>query len=225
MLLSLSFTTRLWAYLPELRYVQFPWRWLLCLNVAIAVFIAMASRRWIVRVLLCLAMFAVVAFAWHRVQPPWWEKAADIAEMFDNQRNGAGYQGTDQYAPLSADPYELKQDAPRVALETADQAAQIRIQEWSAKSKLFTAEVGEPGQLVLRLLNYPAWHVEVNGRIVVTATRDVTGQMLVPVQAGENHVQIKFVRTQDRTVGGVISIATVLLLGGFVVFVRPRTGG
>jgi hypothetical protein len=81
---------------------------------------------------------------------------------------------------------------------------------------LFTAYVSQPGQLVLRLLNYPAWLVDVNGQVVTTATRDVTGQMLIPVQAGENQVRIKFARTQDRTTGGMISIVTVLFMGGFV---------
>src|SRR5262249_7089517 len=33
-LLMLPFTFVLWQYLPQLRFVQLPWRWLLCLNVA-----------------------------------------------------------------------------------------------------------------------------------------------------------------------------------------------
>jgi hypothetical protein len=37
--------------------------------------------------------------------------------------------------------------------------------------------------------------------------------MLVPVEAGENRVQITFIRTWDRTAGGWISaLATVLVL-------------
>ena len=217
MLVSFSFTVWLWEHLPELRYVQLPWRWLLCLNVAFSLLMTMASRRWIVRILVCLVMFAVLAVGWRRVQPPWWEKAADVDEMLANQQSGAGYEGTDEYVPVGADPYEIKKDAPRVTLEEGpDQVPRIRIQEWNTESKLFTAYVSQPGQLVLRLLNYPAWRVDVNGQVVTTATRDVTGQMLIPVQAGENQVRIKFARTQDRTTGGMISIVTVLFMGGFV---------
>jgi len=222
-LLSFSLTVWLWEHSPELRYVQLPWRWLLCLNVALALLLIMASRRWLVRALGCLVMFAVLAVGWHRVQAPWWEKAADVDEMLANQQNGAGYEGTDEYAPVGADPYEIKKDAPRVTPEEGpNQVPQIRIQEWNAESKLFTADVSQPGQLVLRLLNYPAWRVDVNGQVVTTATRDVTGQMLIPVQAGQNHVRIQFVRTQDRTAGEVISIVTVLFLGGFVVLARLK---
>jgi hypothetical protein len=217
MLFSFSFTVWLWEHLPELRYVQLPWRWLLCLTAALTLLITMASRRWAVRGMACLIMFAVLAFGWHRVQAPWWEKAADV-EMLANRQNGAGYEGTDEYVPVGADPYEINKDAPRVTLEEVpDQVPQIRVQEWNAESKSFTADVSQPGQLVLRLLNYPAWRVDVNGQVVTTATRDVTGQMLIPVQAGENHVRIKFARTRDRTAGGIISMVTVLFMGGLVV--------
>jgi hypothetical protein len=220
-LLNFSFTSFLWNHLPELRYLQLPWRWLLCLNVAFALVVTVSFRRWIVRLLVCGAMLAVITFVWQRVQVPWWEKAEDFSQMLGNQQTGAGYEGTDEYVPVGADPYEIKQDAPRVALEddtaAANQVQRVRIQEWNAETKLFTAEVDRPGHLVLRLFNYPAWRVEVNGRLVAAATRDVTGQMMIPVQAGENRVQISFTRTWDRTAGGIVSIVTALFLGGFVV--------
>jgi len=224
MLLNFSFTFVLWEHLPELRYLQLPWRWLLCLNVAFALLVTMGSRRWIVRTLICVAMLGVIGFVWHRVQPPWWETAADFSEMLEHQRSGAGYEGTDEYVPVGADPYEIKQDAPRVALEddsvALGQVQQIHNQRWSAESKVFTAEVSQPGQLALRLFNYPAWHVEVNGQAVAASTREVTGQMLIPVQAGESRVQITFSRTSDRTLGGIISGVSILFLGGFLALQR-----
>jgi hypothetical protein len=224
-LLNFSFTSFVWRHLPELRYLQLPWRWLLCLNVAFALFVTMASRRWIARILICVAMFAVLTFVWHRVQAPWWETAADFGEMLEHQQSGAGYEGTDEYVPAGADPYEIRQDAPRVALNdegvAPDQLQRIRIEQWNAESTVFTAQVERPGQLVLRLFNYPAWRAEVNGRMVTTSTREVTGQMLIPVQAGENRVQITLTRTWDRTLGGVISGVTAFFLGGIVV-VRCR---
>ncbi|HXR18247.1 MAG TPA: 6-pyruvoyl-tetrahydropterin synthase-related protein [Terriglobales bacterium] len=223
-LLNFSFTSFLWEHLPQLRYLQLPWRWLLCLNVSVALFLSMAWRRWIVRVLLCFSMFAVLVFVWQNVQPPWWELAADFGQMLRNQQSGSGYEGTDEYVPLNADPYQIKKDAPLVAFYDSavpDQESQPRIQQWSAESKTFTIATSQPERLVLRLFNYPAWRVAVNGRAVATTTRDVTGQMLIPVQAGENQVQITFARTWDRTLGGIISSVSALFVGGFV-FIRRR---
>jgi hypothetical protein len=226
MLLTFSFTFFLWEHLPELRYLQLPWRWLLCGNAALALLVPMAWRQWRVRLLIPVAMFAVLVFVWHRVQAPWWETAADFGEMLENQRSGAGYEGTDEYVPLGADPYEIKRDAPGVALDddSADpsQVLPVRMQSWSAESKLFTVGVTEPGQLRLRLFNYPAWRVEVNDQFVRTATTEITGQMLIPVQAGENRVQIRFERTRDRTFGGLLSGVAVVLVGGGLELRRRR---
>ena len=70
-------------------------------------------------------------------------------------------------------------------------------------------------RVALRLFPYPAWKVLVNGQAVETSARAGTGQMLVPVAAGMNRVEITFVRTWDRTAGGWISVAAGLWLLGW----------
>src|SRR3984957_3162065 len=224
-LLNFSFTFFLWMHLPELRYVQLPWRWLLCLNVTFALLVTMASRQWISRLLVCLAMLVVLAFVWHRVQPPWWETAEDFAGMLEKQYAGAVYEGTDEYVPAGADSYEVKHDAPRVVLN--DGAIQSEIQslhiwQWNAEAKIFTVQLERPGELALRLFNYPAWGAEVNGQPASTSTREVTGQILIPVQAGESRVTVTFKRTWDRILGGIISGITALFLGGLFIIRRRR---
>ena len=89
---------------------------------------------------------------------------------------------------------------------------------------MFTAEMSGPDQLALRLLRYPAWKVEVNGHVVETAAREGTGQMLVPVEAGMNRVQITFIRTWDRTAGGWIALVTGVCLVLGALLGRRRTG-
>ena len=191
-LLLSSVSLLLYRFLPELRYVQLPLRWLLCLNVGFALLVTMASRRWLVRALACLAMLAVLAFVWHRVQPPWWDDAGDVAEMQDHQQDGSGYEGIDEYVPNGADVYEIKKDARRVTFE-GNGASRIRITQWGPESKSFSANVSQPGKLVLKLFNYPAWRVEVNHRPVQTGMLEVTGQMVIPVgggrQSGPGHLR------------------------------------
>jgi hypothetical protein len=218
-LLMFSSTRPAWDYLPELRFIQLPWRWLLCCNVAFALLVAMACRRWFSRLLLCLAMLAVLAFGWQRLQPPWWDNAADVQEMQNNVQEGSGYEGTDEYVPLGADPYEIQRDATFVSFQGKG-PAQIRVQQWAPESRRFTADTPAAGKLTLRLFNFPAWRVEVNGHPVVTESREVTGEMMIPVQAGESRVQIKFVRTPDRTAGAIASLLTLALMMGWVLVER-----
>jgi hypothetical protein len=208
--LSLPLTRPLWTFLPELRFMQFPWRWLLCLNVPFSLLIVMGLRRWTSRVAVYLAMLCVLAFGWQHYQPPWWDKSADLREMQDNMATGVGYEGTDEYTPRGADAYNVDKDARRVTVDGPAHAA-IRVSQWNPEFKLFTAEMSAPDNLALHLFNYPAWRVEVNGRPVQAGTREDTGQMLVPVEAGANRVQITFIRTWDRTAGAWISALALVL--------------
>jgi hypothetical protein len=220
-LLMCSLTAPAWNHLLKLRFVQLPWRWLLCLSVALVLLVTMAFRRWWTRLLLCIALLAVVAFVWHRVQPPWWDTAADINEMLDNQQEGSGYEGVDEYVPADGDASEVKLDARRVTVEGSARA-QIHVQHWDPELKVFTADLREPGKLLLRLFNYPAWQVQINGRVASKETQELTGQMIIPVDAGENAVEIRFIRTWDRTLGGVISGVTLLLVLAAALSSRKR---
>jgi len=210
-----------WKILPKLQFMQFPWRWLLCLSVIFTILVAVGLRNWWWRGAVCALSLFVIFMVWHRMQAPWWDNAGDLREMQDNMESGAGYEGTDEYTPLGADPTAIEKDARNVTVEGPARAA-IHVLRWDAESKTFTAEMSAPDQLALRLFPYPAWRVEVNGRVEETAERAGSGQMLVPVEAGANRVQIKFVRTWDRTVGGWISI--VAALGVLVWAARRRNG-
>ena len=88
--------------------MQFPWRWLLCLGIPFTLLIALGMRRWTVRVAIYLAMLAVLAFGWHHFQAPWWDNAADLREMQDNMATATGYEGTDEYTPVGADPSSVR---------------------------------------------------------------------------------------------------------------------
>jgi len=209
--LMFSPTLLLWMHLPELRFVQLPWRWLLCLNLVFALAIAIAVRRWWVRGVVCAATLGIVLLVGHRTQPPWWDTGADIQEMVENQHENIGNEGIDEYVPAGADPYEIDQRWPLVRFEGTG-GAEIRVEEWQSERREVTANTGASGELILRLFNYPLWRVRVNGRIVKTETTTPAGQLVVPVTAGENHVRIKFIDNRDRTIGLLISVCAFALL-------------
>ena len=215
-LLMCSFTSLFWSHLPALRFVQLPWRWLLCMNVALVLLVTISSKSWIWRGTALLLMFGVVGWVSVRIQPPWWDDYRDIADMLAAHETAAGYEGVDEYVPLGADAYNTKADAPLVSLNNGE-TLDVKVNRWDAERKSFTAQTGHADLLVLRLFNYPAWRVEVGGQKVQTQTREQTGQMLIPVAAGANQVRVTFIRTWDRTVGTIFSLITAagLLLWSF----------
>ena len=109
--LQLHFTLPLWNLLPELRFLQFPWRWLVVLEAPMGLFFAAAvwpgatARRWL-RVAVvagCAAVFlgstAIAAF--YFFQPCDDEDA--VAPMVKAYRSGEGFEGVYEYSPVNAD--------------------------------------------------------------------------------------------------------------------------
>lgn len=215
MLLMFPLTIVLWELLPKLRFVQLPWRWLLCLNVVWAMGIARGTRRIVPRVLICLTFAGLLLLVWHRIQAPWWDSRDDVAEMRDAFIDGNGFEGTDEYVPKGADAYEIKKDAPRIAWHGAG-SAKVHEERWSPEFKHFTVTVHEPGTIVVRLFNYPAWRTTVNGLPVPAQTTEETGQMVVPVKPGTNVVAITLTRTWDRVGGAAITALALAITAGLL---------
>ena len=216
----LPMSNLLWEHLPKFRFVQLPFRWLLCLNAPLALLLAIATtqarlrsafKSWPARGLVCSILLATLLVAGHRLQPPWWDQAADIREMRDAISDGTGYEGTDEYVPAGADPYELNKDLPRVS-DAGGAPVRVQLLAWTAIEKRFVARADSPKKLTLRLFNYPAWRVTVNGTPTPTETSEVTGLMIIPIKAGEDDVRICFARTPDRLFGGALSLLSVVVL-------------
>src|SRR5262249_36629700 len=70
-LLMFSLTLPLWAILPKLQFLQFPWRWLLCVNVVFAIFVSSAWPSKGVRMALYFAIVGILFYAAWRLQRPW----------------------------------------------------------------------------------------------------------------------------------------------------------
>jgi len=220
--LMLPISAFFWKILPKLQFMQFPWRWLLCLSMVFTLFVTVGLRRWWQRGVVCALSLLVMVGAWRYLQAPWWDTVADLREMQDNMATGSGYEGTDEYTPMEGDPSAIDKDARKVTVAGPAHAA-IDVLRWDAESKTFTAQMAAADLVALRLFRYPAWRVLVNGREVETTAREDTGQMLIPVSAGMNRVEITFVRTWDRTAGGWISVVTaVSTLTLVLVFARRR---
>ncbi|MGO9778132.1 MAG: hypothetical protein ACLQGT_01750 [Terracidiphilus sp.] len=112
-----------WNLLPKLRYLQFPWRWLVVLEAPMAIFFAAAlwpARRWlrVAVVALCAAFFlAATAF----VAKDFYQACDDqdaVAPMVSVYRSGTGFAGTSEYAPPGSDNTLIATGLPAACLVT-----------------------------------------------------------------------------------------------------------
>jgi hypothetical protein len=126
LLLQLPFSLPVWNLLPKLRFLQFPWRWLVVLEAPMAVFFAAAvwpgasARRWL-RVAVpaaCAVLFLAssATAAVYYFQPCDEEDA--VAPMVNVYRSGAGFEGAPEYAPANTDNSIIATGLPDACLVT-----------------------------------------------------------------------------------------------------------
>lgn len=246
-LLMFPISMPLWGHLPKLQFVQFPWRWLGPLGVVFAFFAAAAMatlgarRKWLSWTILALVLAGTGAAGRTMVRHAWWD-SQDVPAMAQWIRSGRGFEGVNEYMPLGCDRDELPGNpgdderaegvspVPAQPIEQLDAKSgdvvpahdiRLHIEQWSAERKVFTEESRAQTTLALRLVNYPAWQVRVDGKEIRGRSADDTAQLLVPVSPGRHVVEAGFRRTWDRTAGAAISL---ICAGGLLAFgaARPR---
>jgi hypothetical protein len=212
-----------WEVLPKLRFVQFPWRWMSILAIPFAVFISAAvvhkRMRGYMTASLIVAVLAILACtATYMVRHTWWD-SEDVPVLLEALQNDEGFEGVDEYDPLGDDHSLLPEKSERVTVTPADpeandgssSEAEITVHRGTAERKEIYIATREPAVLKLRLLDYPAWRVQVNDAVVVPEQTGETAQIIVPLATGSSRVLVRFIRTPDRTIGGVITAASILI--------------
>jgi len=230
----------LWRTLPKLEFVQFPWRWLGVLDFVFAFFLAAAigraKRPWLGGLAIAIVLTTLASAL---VYDGWWD-SEDIPVLTKSIQTGRGYEGTDEYQPLGSDRYELPgsdpqgeiigKPAPRIQDFDVETSAfkpapdgTVRVERWTANEKRLTTASATPVTLALRLLDYPGWRAQVDGKSVQPGAAPETAQMLVALPAGAHEVEVEFTSTWDRITGAIISAIFAILLVAYTFFMRaPR---
>jgi hypothetical protein len=227
--LMLRWTVPFWNLLPKLRFVQFPWRWMSIVTLVSACFLAAVVERRRGWMAIAVVFTLTIPLAWFFVRNTWWDQD-EMPTMAAAITSGTGFDGTDEYDPLGDDHMDLPPTAPLTKVLPADSAdtvvpqARVQVLNWTAEERNLRVDSPAPARIALRLLNYPAWKVQINGRPQEPERLDDVNVMVVPVEAGTSEIQIKFGRTTDRKIGDAISLLCAFVtLCFFWIGRRPDT--
>ena len=174
LLLQLPISLPIWNLLPKLRFLQFPWRWLVVLEAPMAIFGASAiwprsgsagsARRWPRAAVLsiCTVCFIAMTVFSGRVFFQVCDDEDAVQSMFAAYGSGAGFTGTDEYAPPGADntivatgmPFACLVSDPSAALATipAGEQTDSGNPAWDAAQRTCEATIG-PTSLNKQSLN------------------------------------------------------------------------
>jgi hypothetical protein len=167
-----------------------------------------------------------------------------------------GFEGTDEYTPKPADNGDIQQNLAPVRVvseldgDQADSSVEenpdwqpdekallpsiIEIKRWNVEHMTAEVQSPQPGYAVLRLMDYPAWRVTVNGESIprpaggpqespsnmrqgrarpygeYRPVRD-DGLLTVPIPAGTSTIDVRYTATPDVWAGRAVSFFSFVL--------------
>jgi hypothetical protein len=220
-----------WRHLPELRFLQFPWRLLapggaLCsLLLALALHgtargrrFAMQSRTLLGAAILIPMLFVPLAYRQFSLLCYDEDVPATQVAAF---RAGNGIDATDEYAPLLANNDALNDNAYNSWI-TQDPQHSVQNPgtmksgiEFSTTRSFHIPVANDSSQprryLVVRLRNYPAWQVRVNGSDAQLISRD-DGLLAIELPDGVSaDVSIRYRTLPDDVIGVLLSLLSLIL--------------
>ncbi len=198
----------IWRWVPEIRYIQFPWRWLMIPSVVFSVvvpsYMGMSEAR-IKRyggIAVALALVAGLAIPLQgyvrglRFDVMAWQKSADAA----------GVAGYPEYLPKGASLIDSPHEGiPLVRSAESTRIEDLSVGKWSDSRRSFDVVLSQPDWVTLHVFTFPRWHAYRNG--VGTELRSSPGgEAMVYAPAGRSHFDLKFEFTVQFWIGVFISL-------------------
>jgi hypothetical protein len=211
---SLLVTTRLssplWRTIPQLPYMQFPYRWLVvatfgsCLLAGVAASTVTRGFK--------LKYHVVAALAGVLCLTGWIDKKAINRASYDRQtlEVSLSIPESPEYRTRWRDKNarDKKQLPPLVATEGD---ASIDVIDGEGAKQSYVVNAHTASTLRLRQLYFPGWVARVDGSPIAISP-DQSGNMQLKVEPGEHMLDLDFEDTWPRTAGKVTSAATALAL-------------
>ncbi len=211
----------LWRHVPELLFMQFPWRFCAVLGATSAALLALALHRTRLHDAVAVAIgFGLVLgltlggnYFFRQICFP----SFSVAGIVDSFYNGGRYDYTDEYPPVGADGEVLQHANPSfwLAAKPSDPAPASAERDYTvalSRRLHFTVTTAAPSFVVLNLRDYPAWRITINGDFVGARPHRDDGLIVLPVGSGVSRIGIAYVHGEDAVVGWIITVLSVGLL-------------
>jgi hypothetical protein len=210
----------LWKHVPELKYLQFPWRFCTILGATAAAFSALALRRTklhpTVAAAVALALTLAGTLVGNRYFRQFSSPAFTAPAIVDDFYRGGHDDPTDEYTPAAADPLALGHANLMfwIAARPTDPSPQTRVHYPIALAfRLhFNVSSAGPGFVVLNLRDYPSWRIIVNGRTAVDRERRKDGLITLPIPTGVSKVDVTYAQMPDQIAGWFLSAFSSAIL-------------
>lgn len=217
---------QLWAAVPQLHYVAFPWRLLaptvFCLALlaaAIALLLRELSPRW--RTGAFVIVLAAIILPVLRYAQPHSYLSLDPKQWTPSQLAARGaVAGTFE----SFEPRWIEQrpvyNGGRI--EVSGGTATANVVERGPTYLKATVVAATPAEIELPISFFPGWRLRLDGHDVDIGLPSAMGRIRVTVDTGTHEIEARFVRTPVRWAGDALSVLALLAVGVAAFRIRKR---
>ncbi|HEY1743533.1 MAG TPA: hypothetical protein VGG18_10240 [Granulicella sp.] len=234
--LLVPLSTPLWRHLPDLAFLQFPWRLLTILSAVLAFAIALLLPRGenlrsplLIAAPVCALALSLLGISLYRQPCDDTDLPAATASLFNTHH---GVTPTDEYTPNQADNDVLRSNDPGYWLTTdptgfapgtlpnlgdtdpsfADDLDPEQTISAQAPQHL-VLDLPQPETLILNLRDFPDWRLTRNGSELPPHLQRDDGLLAVALPAGASTLDIAWEYTLDQKLGLTITACALALLG------------
>ncbi|HTC75142.1 MAG TPA: 6-pyruvoyl-tetrahydropterin synthase-related protein [Edaphobacter sp.] len=215
-LLLTPLTSPIWTHVPELAFLQFPWRLTAILAAILALTIAIALRPLNLKPVTTATLTLVTAAALTCPAYYLFHQSCDQEDTVQARltlfQSNRGTEPTDEYTPITADNDSLAPTNPPYWLSPDPNAKAPANTTLGPAPTHLTANPPTPEDLILNLRDYPSWSITRNGTPITNHLQRDDGLIALPIPAGPSTIDIHYAQTMDQTVGDILSLASLGLL-------------
>ncbi len=215
-LFATALSRSLWAVIPKLSEVQFPWRWLSITSLAGSLVVAASLAKWkeifrahvrprnlAVAFVFALSLFFIVT---QIVVDCDYLDRARFDSMARDVRGAASFK---DWLPVAArDLVHL--DLKKSKVDAGSRS--VMLQSWEPEQRQFHVAPGEGSEARVRTYYYPLWVAKANGQTLPTRAGE-DGAILISLPATAVDVTLEFQEPPRVHVAEMVSLLTWLLIG------------
>jgi hypothetical protein len=217
---QLPLAALVWKYLPELRFVDWPYRFLAPIGVAVPLmlFAKSTSRKWRIPTYALFALMAILPLREYARRPLRMDFAALVSQW-----QQVGYRAWPEFVPADATrPMQPVDFAPASATNpNSSSTCSVSLKESKAEERVLVTDASAPCQVRLATFFYPYWHASDESGNALATGKDSYGLLLVTVPAGEHTIRLDFeARSPARTASLILSSASLIAIALALFFGR-----
>ena len=206
--MALPLSKPIWAIIPKLSEVQFPWRWLAVVSLTGSVLLAASASRWIelfksrIRPLHLVPLLGLILSLGFVTTQVVWEAHYLTRRQFDDflptMRGAVSFK---DWLPVSA---RQIIELPKMSANVESQSRQITTEAWTPEYRRFSLSDGPGEEVRVKTFHYPNW-IATAGGVPLQVRSSPDGVMLVTIPSGPTTVDLRFREPQKVRVAGLVS--------------------